>query len=175
MQAAGPALTADCRPGDLLPLLAALKYVQPGDVVVCAAQGHRAHATAGDRVCGMMKNAGTAGFVTDGTLRDANGIENVGLPVWATGLCPASPVSSGPGRVGFAVHLGGQQVNTGDMIVADRDGVVVVPFMQIDTVIAQIQAVMTLEEALDARVNDGLILPEEIADLLDSDETLVTD
>ena len=137
--------------------------------------GSGQHATAGDRVSGMFANAGAAALVTDGTLRDATGIEATGLPVWATGLSPASPVSNGPGRVGFPVQLGGQQVETGDMIVADRDGVVVVPFAQIDAVIAQIKAVMELEDALDAQISEGLVLPEEIANLLDSDETQITD
>ncbi len=175
MFAAGPALTVDCRPGDLLGLLAALKFIQPGDIVVCATQDHRLHATAGDRLTGMMANAGASGFVTDGTLRDASGIESTGLPVWATGLTPASPVSNGPGRVGFPIHLGGQQVGTGDMIIADRDGVTVVPFADIDATIGQIREVLSLESALDARVQEGLTLPEEIETLLDSDETQFVD
>lgn len=171
MQAAGPALTVTCRPGDLLGLLAALKFIQPDDIIVCATQGHRAHATAGDRVCGMMKNAGAAAFVTDGTLRDAAGIEETRLPVWATGLTPASPVSNGPGRVGFPIELGGQRIETGDMIVADRDGVTVVPYAKAEATATRMQEILSLETALDQRVRDGLVLPDEIDALLNSDET----
>lgn len=175
MQVAGPALTVECRPGDLLGLLAALKFIQPGDVVVCATQGHRRHATAGDRVAGMMRNAGAAGFVTDGTLRDATGIEDTGLAVWATGLTPASPVSNGPGRVGFPIQLAGGHVQTGDMVVADRDGVTIVPHADIDATAARLQAVQDLEMTLDARVREGLAIPETIEELLASDEVLITD
>ena len=169
MRAQGPALTIDCRPGDILGLLAGLAYVQPGDVVICATQGHRMCATIGDRVVGMLQNAGAAGFVTDGTIRDADGIEATGLPIWSTGITPASPVSNGPGRVGFPVHLAGQRIETGDMVMADRDGVTIVPFAQIDQVAARAREIVALEEGLDAQVRDGLVVPDAIRALLDSD------
>lgn len=171
-RAAGPALTADCGPADILATLAALNFVQPGDIVVSAFAGHQGCAAAGDRLMGMMKNAGAAGFVTDGPMRDYAGIVEVGLPVWCTGLTPASPFSNGPGTVGFAVQIGGRQVETGDMIVADRDGVVVVPFAAIDDVIACIAHVAELESALDERVAAGLKVPDDIRDLLAGDRVV---
>ena len=172
MQAAGPALTVDCRPGDLLPLLGALNFISGGDIVTSAFQGYQGCAQAGDRVCGMMKNCGAAAFVTDGPMRDVTGVFDVGLPAWCTGLTPASPVAMGPGRVGHAIQLGGQNIETGDMIVADRDGVTVVPFDQIDDVIAMIPRVMTLEKSLDDDVRNGLTVPHDILQLLDSDKTV---
>ncbi|MDH3742726.1 MAG: RraA family protein, partial [Hyphomicrobiales bacterium] len=137
--AAGPALTADCGPADILATLASLKFIQPGDMVVAAFAAHQGCAAAGDRLVGMMKNCGAAGFVTDGPVRDYAGIVAAGLPVWCSGLTPASPFSKGPGSVGFPVQIGAQEVETGDMVIADRDGVVIVPFEQIDDVIAKIQ------------------------------------
>lgn len=168
--AAGPALTVDTGPGDILALLAALPQIRAGDVVVSAFGGHRGCAAAGDRVCAMMKNNGAAGFVTDGPVRDYAGIVAAGLPVWSTGLTPGSPFGKGPGRIGFPVQLGGRNVETGDMIVADRDGVVAVPFARIDEVIAMLPRVAELEQALDARLRDGLRVPQDILDLLDSDQ-----
>jgi 4-hydroxy-4-methyl-2-oxoglutarate aldolase len=167
---AGPALSVDCGPGDILAALAALHYIRNGDVVVCAFDGYRGCAAAGDRLLGMMKNNGAVGFVTDGPVRDYAGLVGVGLPAWCRGLTPASPVSTGPGRVGFAVQIGGQEVETGDMIVADRDGVVVVPFERIDATIAALVRVTALELELDARVVGGLKIPEAIAALLASDK-----
>lgn len=164
--AAGPALTADNGPADILATLAALAHVRAGDILVAGFGGHQGCAAAGDRVVGMLKNAGGAGFVTDGPMRDYGGIVAVGLPAWCTGLVPSSPFAKGPGRVGFAVQIGGQQVATGDMIVADRDGVVVVPFARIDAVIARLAEVRALEEALDAEVAKGLKLPPAIGELL---------
>ena len=169
-RAVGPALTADCGPADILALLAALGSVREGDVVVCAVAGHQGCAAAGDRVTGMMKNCGAAGFVTDGPVRDYEGIVANGLPVWCTGLTPASPYSNGPGAVGFAVQIGGQEVNSGDMVVADRDGVVIVPFEEIDETIENIERVKTAEHQLDAGVAEGLKIPDSVAELLNSDQ-----
>ena len=169
-QVAGPALTVDNRPSDILALLAALNFIRTGDVVVNAFAGFQGCAAAGDRVSGMMKNCGAAGFVTDGPMRDLAGIMDVGLPSWCTGLNPNSPFGTGPGKVGLPVTLAGQRVETGDMIVADADGVVVVPFAQIDAVIARVAEVAELEHALDAEVAAGLAIPEDIRDLVEGDE-----
>ncbi len=170
MQAVGPALTVDCQPGDILPLLGALKFIQSGDIVMSAFQGHQGCAQAGDRVCGMMKNCGASGFVTDGPMRDVQGVFDVGLPAWCSGVTPASPVSTGPGRIGHPIQLGGQLIATGDIVVADRDGVVVVPFDQIDTVCAMIPHVQKLETTLDSEVQNGLTVPDDILSMLDSDK-----
>jgi 4-hydroxy-4-methyl-2-oxoglutarate aldolase len=167
---AGPALTVESGPADILATLAALNFVTPGDVVVVAFSGHQGCAAVGDRVCGMMKNAGAAAFVTDGPARDYAGIRDVGLPLWCTGLTPESPFAKGPGKIGFPVQLGGREVESGDMIVADRDGVVVVPFERLDEVIGNLAKVKQLEAELDAEVAAGRKLPDAIAELLESDE-----
>lgn len=166
---AGPALTVDCGPADILATLASLKFVSSGDIVVTAFAGFQGCAAAGDRVCGMMKNNGAAAFVTDGPVRDYTGIAEVGLPVWATGLTPESPFSKGPGAIGFPVQVGGRQVETGDMIIADYDGVVVVPYARIDEVITSLETVRKLEAELDAEVQEGLKIPAAIEELLQGD------
>ena len=172
-QVAGPALTADNRPSDQLATLGCLRYLKSGDVLIGGAQGWQGCAAAGDRVCGMAKNAGAAAFVTDGPMRDYTGVLEVELPCWCTGLNPGSPYGTGPGQVGTRVLVGGQTVETGDMIVADRDGVVVVPFAQIDDVVARLAAIQDLELELDAEVRKGLVLPDPIAEILDGDKTEV--
>jgi 4-hydroxy-4-methyl-2-oxoglutarate aldolase len=170
-RAAGPALTVDTGPGDILALLGALPQIQPGDVVVSAFAGHQGCAAAGDRVSAMMRGAGAAGFVTDGPMRDSAGILATELPCWCDGLTPGSPFAKGPGRVGLPVQLAGRTVDTGDMVCADRDGVVVVPFDRIDEVIAMIPRVREMEETLDAEVRNGQLVPPAILELLDGDQT----
>ena len=155
LHAHGPALVADNGPAEILATMGALHIAQEGDIVVAAAHGHTDCAAAGDRFCGMMKNKGVAGFVTDGQMRDYSGIVAAGLPAWCAGLSPNSPYSNGPGKVGFGAVVGGRHIETGDIIVADRDGVVVVPFAMIDAVIAQLAAIQELEDTLDAKVQDG--------------------
>ncbi len=167
---AGPAVTADNRPSDVLPLLAALNFVRPGDVLVTAVDGYQGCAAAGDRVAGMARNGGAVGLVSDGPMRDFAGILETGLPCWCTGLNPGSPFATGPGKVGTPMLIGGQRVASGDMIVADRDGVVVVPLDQIDGVIARLPEVAKQEEALDGEVAKGLTKMDSIAALLASDD-----
>ena len=173
--AAGPALTADCGAADVLATFAALKFIKGGDVIVSAFAAHTGCAAAGDRLVGMMNNSGAAGFVTDGPVRDYQGIVPVGLPVWCTGLTPASPHMSGPGSVGFAVQIGGQEIETGDMIVADQDGVVVVPFERLDEVIQNLARITEMEKSLDAEVAEGLKVPNWVEDFLAGDKTVRKD
>ena len=168
-QVAGPALTCGNGPADIMATLAALAFLRDGDVLVAAVAGHQGCAAAGDRVAGMARNGGAAGFVTDGPMRDLDGVVKVGMPCWCSGLTPNTPFTTGPGTVGLPVMLGGQRVETGDMIVADRDGVVVVPFARLDAVIAQLAEVRALEDALDAEIANGLAVPDAVREWLQSD------
>lgn len=172
---AGPALTADCGPADILASLAALRFLRTGDVLVSAFAGYQGCASAGDRLAGMVKNCGAAGLITDGPVRDSHGIIETGLPVWCTGLTPASPFTNGPGAVGGPVQIGGCRISTGDMIIADADGVVVVPLDRIDQVIDALAKVADLESALEAEIKDGLTIPPNIDALLESDATAYID
>ena len=164
---AGPALTCDNGPGGVLATLGAIHLVRPGDVIVAGFGGHQGCAAAGDKVTGMARNAGAVAFITDGPVRDAADIRKAGLPVWCTGLTPGTPHENGPGTVGLPIHIAGQRVETGDLIVADEDGVVVVPFARIDAVIAHLNVVRGLEGDLDTKIADGF--REPIAELLASD------
>lgn len=169
-QFCGVALTSDNGPDDLLGLMGTLGIAEPGDVMVASTGGWRGSAVAGDRVTGMMKNSGCVGFVTDGLVRDHEGLVEVGLPIICAGMSPNSPYTKGPAKVGTPVVLGGVQIETGDIISADRTGAVVVPFEQIDTVIASVEKIEGLEAELDAKVADGLTVPDAIKELLASDK-----
>lgn len=173
--AAGPALTAECGPADILATAAAMRFIQPGDIVVSSFAAHQGCAAAGDRVAGMMRNNGAAGFVTDGPVRDYQGIVEAGLPMWCTGLTPASPFSKGPGKVGLPIQIGGLEVETGDMVVGDRDGVVIVPFERIDEVIERLGRIQALETELDAKVADGLKVFGWAEEVLASDQVAYID
>ena len=87
-------------------------------------------------------------------------IRAVGLPCYCVGVTPNSPARSGPGTVGFPVALAGHPVASGDVIVADLDGVVVVPRARLDEVIARLPAIRNEEAAMDQAVRDGLRLPK---------------
>jgi 4-hydroxy-4-methyl-2-oxoglutarate aldolase len=99
------------------------------------------------------------GFVTDGCVRDLVGIRQVGLPAWAMGVTPNSPNRSGPGTVGFPVQVAGLRVCSGDVVVADLDGVVVVPQERLAEVLERLPAIRTAEAAADAAVRNGATRP----------------
>ena len=165
----GPALTAWSGAADLLALHACKRFIQPGDVVIAATDGHRGCAAFGDALAGMVQNAGAIGIVTDGPIRDLAGFSPLKLGIWAIGTIPSTPFENGPGRVGLPVQIGGQQVDSGDMIVADMDGVVVVPFEMIDTVAERARTILALEKEGDRAVREGLVMPASYDALLDSD------
>jgi len=167
---AGVALTCETGPDDIMGLVASLGMMQPGDVAVAATGNWRGSAVAGDRVVGMMRNNGATGFVTDGMVRDHEGLVEVGLPIICGGMTPNSPYTKGPAKVGTPVIIGGVRIETGDLIVADRTGTVVVPFDRIDDVIATVNRVKGLEQELDAKVAAGLKVPGKIQELLASDQ-----
>lgn len=174
--AVGPALVADNGPCEILATMGAVHIMRPGDVIVAAMHGHRNRAAVGDQFCGMLRNKGAAGFVTDGDVRDYDGIVATGLPVWCAGLSPNSPYSNGPGFVGYGANIGGRRIESGDLIVADRNGVVVVPFAEIDAVISKISQVRELEEALEAKVAEGYCDMPAIEEMIaDGRAVVVTD
>ena len=158
----GVAVTAECGPSDNLACFGALQVVQKGDVVMCASDSFRGTAVIGDLLAGMFRNAGAVAFVTDGFVRDIPGIRAVGLPCYAAGVTPNSPVRNGPGTVGFPTVIGGTPVASGDVVIGDEDGVIVVPLARLDEVIARLPLVRKAEADLEAKVKAGLIMPEFI-------------
>lgn len=155
----GSALTCNAGPGDVLAVLGTLDEAKPGDVIVCATDGFTATAVTGDLLVGMLRNVGVVAFVTDGLVRDTPGIRDVGLPCYAAGVTPNSPVKTGPGTIGFPVVVGGVAVSPGDIVIGDEDGVVVVPHNRIDETIEHLATVRNLEADMEAKVKAGLKRP----------------
>lgn len=122
----GPALTVKVYPGDNLMVHKALDLAQPGDVIVVDAGGHRSNAVFGDMVARKAKHRGIAGYIVDGLVRDLPGLQALGMPVYAKGVTPIGPLHRGPGEINFPISCGGIVVNAGDIVCADRSGIVVV-------------------------------------------------
>jgi regulator of RNase E activity RraA len=162
-----------CRsgPDDNLAIFAALDVVRPGDAIVAATDAFTTSAVAGDLLLGMARNCGAVAFVTDGLVRDAAGVRSVGLATFSRGVTPNSCVRNGPGTVGLPVSLGGVAVHPGDIVVGDADGVVVVPLGDAAWVVARLAEVRAAEAALEARVGDGLKVPDWVRAVLDSERT----
>lgn len=165
----GVAVTCHCGPADNLALFGALAIAQAGDILVAATDGFTATSVTGDLLLGMARNRGLKGLVTDGLARDLPGILGVGLPLYCAGLTPNSPVRNGPGTVGRPVVMGGVAIESGDIVIGDNDGIVIVPRGQIADVLARLAQVRAAEAALEAKVKAGLEVPDFIQAILASD------
>src|SRR5215470_65405 len=174
-QFAGSALTCETGPSDNLAIAATIAIAAPGDVIVAASDAFTATAVVGDNLAAMAKNKGVVAIVIDGMARDSEGIVGVGLPVFARGITPNSCVRSGPGRVGLPVVAGGVSVEAGDIVVGDPDGVVVIPWAQLDLVLDRLTAVHRAEAALQEKIAKGLDCPEAVCALLSSDRVRYVD
>ncbi|MFT4030071.1 MAG: methyltransferase [Protaetiibacter sp.] len=124
---AAPAFTVWTRSGDNLAIHQSLEQVVPGQVIVVNGGGDTTRALIGELIGGRARAAGVAGFVIDGAVRDASGLRELGVPVFARGVTPAGPYKNGPSRIGVPIAIGGVVVCPGDIVVGDEDGVVVVP------------------------------------------------
>jgi 4-hydroxy-4-methyl-2-oxoglutarate aldolase len=151
----GPALTAHSYPADFFGVAGAAMEAEPGDVIMCTNESYTGTAVIGDLAAGALRNKGVAAFVTDGLARDRAGIVATGLPLFAMGLSPNSPASSGPGQVGAPVMLGGVQVCSGDIVVGDADGVVVIPLARAQAVLERLHRVQAAEKTAEEAVKAG--------------------
>jgi 4-hydroxy-4-methyl-2-oxoglutarate aldolase len=166
----GTAVTCHAGPADNLALFGALHVARKGDILVAATDSFKATAITGDLLLGMARNRGIAGFVTDGLIRDLVGVLGVGLPVYCAGVTANSPARNGPGTVGLRVVVGGIAIGSGDIIVGDRDGVVVVPLGDAPSVLSRLQDVQAAEAGLEAKVKAGLEIPDFIEAIVASDK-----
>jgi 4-hydroxy-4-methyl-2-oxoglutarate aldolase len=171
----GVAITCHAGPADNLALFGALHLVENGDVIVAATDGFTGTSVTGDLVLGMARNKGAAGFVTDGLVRDIAGIEAVGLPVYCAGVTANSPARNGPGTAGLPVVLGDVPIHSGDILVGDRDGVVVVPLQRASEILSMLAAIKATEQELDGKVRDGLQMPDFALAVLQSGKTRYLD
>lgn len=155
MRLAGPAFTVRCRPGDNLVLHYALTKVQPGQVLVVDAQGFTEAGPWGDVMSMAAQVRGVAGLVIDGAVRDSQSITQMGFPVFSRGISIKGTSKYQPGEVGDPIVLGGVAVRTGDIVVGDRDGVLVVLAEEIDLAIANSRERETKEAAIRAQIRAG--------------------
>jgi len=136
----GPACTVKCYPGDNLMVHKALDVARPGDVLCVDATASRTTAVLGDLVSTKARHRGIAGFVVDGLIRDLPGIQALGdFPVFARGVTPIGPLHRGPGEINYPISVGSIVVHPGDIVVADLNGVVVVPSDTIAEIVKRLQ------------------------------------
>jgi len=155
MKVCGPAYTVKTMPGDNMLLHRAYAYAKPGDVIIANCSGFYEAGYWGDLMSLGAKTKGINGLVIDGCVRDADDIEAMGFPVFSRGLCILGTSNHGEGFLNEPIIIGGVLINPGDIIIGDRDGVVVVPQNRITEAIEKSVAREAKEENVRRQLRDG--------------------
>ena len=142
---AGPALTVRTRPGDNLMVHKALDIAQPGDVIVVDAGGDLTNAIIGELMQSYAIQRGLAGIVINGAIRDLDALRAGSLPVYAAGVTHRGPYKDGPGEINVTIGLDGMVVEPGDLVIGDNDGILCIPFSQVDAVLEAASAKQAAE------------------------------
>jgi 4-hydroxy-4-methyl-2-oxoglutarate aldolase len=162
---AGRAYTVKMPVGDNQCVLRAIREAKAGDILVIDAKGDTYRTIAGDFIIGLAKTLGIKGFVIDGVIRDIVGIKNLNFPVFCKGTTVASSAKAGWGEVNVPISCGGTSVSPGDIIVADADGVVVIPKEIEEDVLKKAQEKLVADQERDTKISGN---PEAARSYLDS-------
>jgi 4-hydroxy-4-methyl-2-oxoglutarate aldolase len=162
----GAALTVWCHAGDNLMLHKAISLAQPGDIIVVNTQGNVTNSPFGELLATSAAQVGIRAVIVDGTVRDTEALQKLKLPVYARGLCSNGCNKDGPGEVGAIIACGGVAVRSGDIIIADRDGVAVVPLDAGPEIAKLSLAQVEREEKRLAEIAKGILFRPEIDEQL---------
>ena len=154
----GPAVTVRCR-HDFLGVIQAIEVAGPGDVLVVDGGGHET-ALAGELFARAALAKGIAGIIVDGGYRDLRFIEGCQLPVYSRHVTPQAGTTTRPAQVGQTISCGGVRVGAGDIVIADRDGIVVLDPATARASLAAAAELMATEARVAARLDEGAKLGE---------------
>jgi RraA family protein len=140
---AGPAVTVSLPRGSHFSLFKlGMQQTQPGDVLVVNARGDAGSAVIGGNIAKALKARGVVGLIIDGAARDVEETRKIRLPVHVLHVTPNAGSSWGPGEINVPIACGGVVVNPGDLIVADEDGIAVIPAFASEVIISKAQAAL---------------------------------
>jgi 4-hydroxy-4-methyl-2-oxoglutarate aldolase len=149
---AGSAVTVSSHPGDNIMIHAAVEVIEPGDILVVTTTSRSTDGMFGELLATSLVARGCVGLVTDAGVRDAAELRAMGFPVWSRAVHAQGTVKASPGSVNVTVSCAGQIVHAGDVVIADDDGVCVLPHASAATTLAACHA----REAREAQVRELL-------------------
>jgi 4-hydroxy-4-methyl-2-oxoglutarate aldolase len=152
---AGSAVTVSCHPGDNLMIHAAVETCRPGDVLVVTTTSPSTDGMIGELLATSLRAHGVVAVVIDAGVRDVAALRAMAFPVWSRAISPQGTVKASPGSVNVPVVCGEVLVRPGDAVVADDDGVVVVPSERVSTVVTAGRRREAKEAATRARLAAG--------------------
>jgi 4-hydroxy-4-methyl-2-oxoglutarate aldolase len=166
---AGRAFTVTCAPGDNLAIHVAVTLAPPGSVLVVDASAEPERGYWGEILTTAAETTGITGLVIDGGVRDIAALSGHGFGAFSDRIALRGATKDQSGEVGGPVTVGDVTVRTGDTVVGDADGVVVIPAEQFDDVVAAARHRSDREQDLFRRLQSG----ETTVDLLELDPTLI--
>jgi len=155
MKLCGRAVTVSCYPKDNLSLHKAIEVSNPGDVIVATMQGFSESGPWGEITSFASKYKGIRGLVIDGSVRDTEEIINLEFPVFSRGSCVKGTLKSNIDVINQPIICAGALVRPGDIVVGNRDGVVVIPSDKAEFVLKNAKKIVEKENQIKEEIKNG--------------------